>query len=85
MIEDDDCLFCLKFGRLGIWKMNFRPLLNKVQQEKITKALFSKYSTTHSKHIEMDLNTLIQNSPVPWVIQFKDQIHIEEKEEFLKR
>lgn len=84
---DANCLFCLRFGRLKAWQIDFKPLLNKVGKipEAPFQALFNKYATVHNNHMSKDLDDLIASNSIPWVIQFKDEVVLEEDEEYLKR
>ncbi|KAM3127408.1 hypothetical protein pb186bvf_020489 [Paramecium bursaria] len=72
---ETDCLFCGKYGKKPIYKINFAPLLNR--------ALFTKYAST-KKHLKK-FEDFVLNKPLKWIIDFKDQLTWEEEDEYLKR
>ncbi|CAD8108118.1 unnamed protein product [Paramecium sonneborni] len=73
--QEEDCLFCQKYGRLPIIKINFGPLLNR--------ALYTKYSQSQWQGKKFEDFFSIKS--IQWVIQFKDQLNYDEQDEYLKR
>lgn len=55
-------MFCGKYGKKPIYKINFAPLLNR--------ALFTKYAST-KKHLKK-FEDFVLNKPLKWIIDFKD-------------
>ncbi|CAD8207564.1 unnamed protein product [Paramecium octaurelia] len=73
--QEEDCLFCQKYGRVTTDKINFAPLLNR--------ALYTKYS--QSQWNGRKYEDLFSTKPISWVIKFKDRLTFEDYDEFLKR
>ncbi|CAD8175507.1 unnamed protein product [Paramecium pentaurelia] len=73
--SEDDCLFCQKYGRLPIIKINFAPLLNR--------ALYTKYSQSQWKGKKFE--DFFSTKSIQWIIQFKDKLTYGDQDEFLKR
>ncbi|CAD8188684.1 unnamed protein product [Paramecium octaurelia] len=73
--SQEDCLFCQKYGRLPIIKINFAPLLNR--------ALYTKYSQSQWKGKRFE--DFFSTKSIQWIIQFKDNLAYGEEDELFKR
>ncbi|CAD8198205.1 unnamed protein product [Paramecium octaurelia] len=73
--SEEDCLFCQKYGRLPIIKINFAPLLNR--------ALYTKYSSSQWRGKKFE--DFFSTKPIQWIIQYKDKLAYGDQDEFLKR
>jgi len=71
-----DCLFCGEIFRSGT-KQQFN--------EMVTKALYSKYSSSQNYYYTKDINEILSDSRSSAVVRYTDFVHFDEEEEYLKR
>ena len=72
-----DCLFCSE-------DFKNMPVKNKFN-DMVTKALYTKYSSSQNYYYTKDINEILSESRTASVILFKDSMHFDEQEEYLKR
>lgn len=68
-----ECIFCQKFNTY----QSFGPLL--------TKALYSKYSSSQNYYYSKDINDIINGATNSKVINYKYNEMLDDEEEYLKR
>jgi len=71
-----DCLFCEDDCR-KIWKEKFNVIMNQ--------ALYSKYSFSQNYFYTKDINEVFCDARTTFVTLYKDNLHFDEEEEYLKR
>lgn len=72
----EDCLFCADDFQKDT-KLQFYGMVNK--------ALYSKYSSSQNYYYTKDINEILADSRTTAVIAFKDALHYDEEDEYLKR
>ncbi len=65
--------------------MNKWDLGEELSDNFLKKALFTKYSSKKKNDHKGNLDELINNNSMKWVIDFKDIVLFEESEEYMKR
>lgn len=72
----EECLFCGDDFQKDT-KLQFYGMVNK--------ALYSKYSSSQNYYYTKDINEILADSRTTAVIAFKDAVHFDEEDEYLKR